>query len=161
MTASDLTPSQYRLGRLLTAKPVSWLYLNLFSRFDPPLLRWSKGRLSFSPGVPVLLLETIGAKSGQKRETPLVYVADGERIILVASNGGEPRNPAWYHNLRAHPRAWATLRGGTRAYLAREADGEEREALWRKALAVNPGYALYQEKATSRRIPVMVLEPAA
>jgi deazaflavin-dependent oxidoreductase (nitroreductase family) len=138
---------------------VSWLYLNLFSRFDPPLLRWSKGRLSFSPGVPVLLLETTGAKSGHKRETPLVYVADGERVVLIASNGGLPNNPAWLYNLRAHPRVRATLRGGTHDYAAREAEGEERERLWQKALAVNPGYALYQEKAASRRIPVVVLDP--
>jgi deazaflavin-dependent oxidoreductase (nitroreductase family) len=140
---------------------VAWLYLNLFSRLDPPLLRWSKGRLSFTPGVPVLLLETTGAKSGQTRETPLVYALDGDNVVLIASNGGGPKNPAWVHNLRANPLARATLRGGTGHYLAREAEGEERERLWEAALAVNPGYAFYQERAGERRIPVIVLEPAA
>jgi deazaflavin-dependent oxidoreductase (nitroreductase family) len=87
-------------------------------------------------------------------------MADGERVVLVASRAGASRNPAWYHNLRANPRCriWATGRSGE--YAAHEAEGEERARLWKIALDRYAGYAVYQERAGDRRIPVMVLEPA-
>jgi deazaflavin-dependent oxidoreductase (nitroreductase family) len=143
----------------VASRPGTWLYLNVFPHVDRPLLRLSRGRLSVSLGHPVLLLTTIGAKTGQPRSTPLVYAADGENVILIASNGGQSWHPAWYYNLRKCPEATLTLRGRTARYRAREATGEEREALWQKALDVYSGYATYQERAGKRLIPILILSP--
>jgi F420H(2)-dependent quinone reductase len=110
------------------------------------------------PGAPpTLLLDHVGAKSGTKRTTPLTYLQDGDDVVIVASRGGNPRNPAWFHNLRAHPDV--TVRVGTerRAVRARLASAEERERLWPKAVAVWPGYEDYQRR-TGREIPLVILE---
>ena len=144
---------------IASSRPVTWLYLNVFPHIDRPLLRATGGRLSVSVGYPILLLETRGAKTSRVRTTPLFYVADGDDVVIIASNGGGPSHPAWYRNLLAHPRATLTLRGGTAKYTAREAEGEERGALWRKAVSAYPGYAKYRVRAGSRAIPVMVLSP--
>jgi deazaflavin-dependent oxidoreductase (nitroreductase family) len=127
---------------------------------DRVLLPLTRGRFTFSRIVyPTLLLTTIGAKSGQPRETPLIYFRHGERIVLVASNFGGERHPAWYYNLRKHPRATVTLGGHAAPYLAREAAAPERDALWREAVAFYAGYEAYARRAAPRTIPVMVLEP--
>ncbi|MFQ5946362.1 MAG: nitroreductase family deazaflavin-dependent oxidoreductase [Anaerolineae bacterium] len=144
---------------LASSRPGTWLFLHVFPHIDRPLLRLSGGRLSLSLGQPILLLTTRGARTGQPRSSPLMYVADGERVALIASNGGRPRHPAWYHNLRANPEATLTLRGETRRYRAREAAGAERQRLWAKAVGQYLGYATYQRRAGERPIPVMVLEP--
>lgn len=111
-----------------------------------------------SPGQPILLLVTTGAKSGQPRATPLLYLLDGDRVIVIASNGGRDLHPAWYYNLRAHPAATAYLGGRVRSYVAYEAHGQERAALWHKAVDYFEGFALYEQR-TSRPIPIFVLEP--
>jgi deazaflavin-dependent oxidoreductase (nitroreductase family) len=80
--------------------------------------------------------------------------------VLIASKGGHPRHPAWYHNLRAHPEAVVEIRGRRERRVAREAEGAEREELWERAVAFYPGYASYQSRAGARRIPVMVLARA-
>lgn len=127
---------------------------------DRLLLPLTKGRLTFSRLLyPTLLLTTTGARSGLPRATPLIYFRDGGRLVLLASNYGEARHPAWYHNLRATPRALVTVDGATAPFLAREAEGAEREELWRKAVAFYGGYAAYSRRAGGRRIPIMLLEP--
>jgi deazaflavin-dependent oxidoreductase (nitroreductase family) len=88
---------------------------------------------------------------------PLAYVSRGDDLILIASKGGHPRHPSWYHNLRAHPEAIVEIRGRREKVVAREADGAERADLWERAVAFYPGYAAYQRRAGSRRIPVVVL----
>ena len=111
------------------------------------------------PGAPpMLLLEHVGAKSGVRRTTPLAYVEDGRNVVLVASKGGHPRNPAWFHNLRAHPETAVQIGRERRLVRARVATKRERPRLWRKAVAVYGGYAGYQER-TEREIPLVVLEP--
>lgn len=128
---------------------------------DRLLLPLSRGRLTFSRLVfPTLMLRTTGARSGQPRDTPLLFMRDGPRLVVLASNYGEVRHPAWYHNLRATPRALVTLDGATRPYSAREATGAERDTLWRQAVALYGGYASYQRRAGPRAIPIIVLEPA-
>lgn len=111
-------------------------------------------------GAPVLLLHTIGRKTGRLRITPLCYVRDGDRIALIASNGGTARDPAWLHNLRSRPRALIQIGADRIEMLARAAAADEREQLWQRAVAMYPGYATYQRR-TDRRIPVIVLEPAS
>jgi deazaflavin-dependent oxidoreductase (nitroreductase family) len=139
----------------------SWLFVHVFSRIDRSLLRLSGGRLSLAIGQPILLLTTSGAKTGHRRSTPLLYVPDGVDVILIASNGGRPRHPAWYHNLRAHPEATLLLQGKEGRYRAREAHGEERERLWRKAVDAYAGYEAYSRWTGGRKIPVMILTPHA
>jgi deazaflavin-dependent oxidoreductase (nitroreductase family) len=106
---------------------------------------------------PLMLLTTIGARSGKPRTTPLVYTTDGDRIVIIASKGGAPTNPDWYHNLVSNPEATVELPGETFTVRARVADGEERERLYAAQAALMPGFAEY-EKQTTRHIPVIVLE---
>jgi F420H(2)-dependent quinone reductase len=139
----------------------TWIILHVFTPIDRVLLRLSRGRLSIvAVLVPSLVLISTGAKSGLLRETPLVYLPDGDRIVLIASNGGQPRHPAWYHNLRANPEARVLVGGREGRYWAREAAGVERDELWLRAVALYPGYHTYQGRSGGRSIPVMVLEPA-
>ena len=109
-------------------------------------------------GKPVILLTTIGAKSGKIRKTPLMRVEHGGEYAVVASLGGAPKNPVWYHNIVKHP--LVELQDGTENadYRAREVFGEEKALWWERAVAVWPDYADYQGK-TDREIPVFVLAP--
>jgi deazaflavin-dependent oxidoreductase (nitroreductase family) len=108
-------------------------------------------------GAPMLLLTTVGAKSGQPRVAPLVYTTDGDRMVIIASKGGAPTHPDWFHNLRANPDV--TLEVGTETFPARASipEGDERQRLWDQMVAQMPGFADYQ-RGTSREIPVVVLE---
>jgi len=108
-------------------------------------------------GRPLLLLTTIGAKSGQPRTSPLVYTTDGDRIVIIASKGGAPTSPDWYHNIVANPEVTVEL--GREKFQARAtiATGEERQRLYDAQAAIMPAFADYQQK-TSRQIPVVVLE---
>jgi deazaflavin-dependent oxidoreductase (nitroreductase family) len=111
------------------------------------------------PGVPpTLLLDHVGAKSGKRRTTPLVYVPDGDDIVLVASKGGHPRNPAWFHNLRAHPDTTVQVGSSKRPVHARVATAGERTRLWPRVVDAYSGYAAYQRR-TEREIPLVILEP--
>ena len=125
------------------------------------LFRASGGRLGGTlGGIRVLFLHHVGARTGTRRISPLLYVEDGERLGVIASKGGHPRHPAWFHNLIAHPDTEVELPGGERRRVrARVAEGEERERLWQKAVAVWPDYEGYQGRSRGRLIPVVVLDP--
>ncbi len=111
------------------------------------------------PGAPpMLLLQHVGAKSGTKRTTPLVYVDDPPNVVVVASKGGHPKNPAWYHNLRAHPDVIVQIGSERRQVRARVANPDEHKRLWPMAVATYSGYQGYQQR-TGRQIPLVVLEP--
>lgn len=111
-------------------------------------------------GRPLLLLTTTGAKSGQPRTMPLVYTTDGDRLVVIASKGGAPSHPAWYHNLVANPVTTVELPGETFRARASVAEGEERQRLYDAQAALMPAFADYQRK-TTRQIPVVVLERIA
>ena len=159
--ATPRNPIQRATRWVAKSRVGGWLALNVANKVDPYLIRASRGRLKMPSGAPTVLLEHTGAKSGRKRTTPLLYFTDGGRVILVASQTGKARHPAWFHNVRANPEVelWAGGRGGT--YRALEADGEDRERLWRLATQLYPGYDDYQRRADTagRRIPVVVCEP--
>ena len=108
-------------------------------------------------GRPLLLLTTVGARSGQRHTTPMMYVRDGERLLVIASNAGAPKHPDWYYNLIAHPRV--TVEVGRETYEATTTvtEGAEREQLWDKIVAQYPFFADHQAKVT-RQIPVVALE---
>jgi deazaflavin-dependent oxidoreductase (nitroreductase family) len=110
-------------------------------------------------GVPVLLLNTVGAKSGQRRTTPLLYTRHGAQHILVASNAGAPKNPAWYHNLLANPIATVEVGADQLQVRSSVAHGEERDRLFEEAAGQLPNLDDYQ-RHTPRRLPVVVLAPA-
>jgi deazaflavin-dependent oxidoreductase (nitroreductase family) len=142
---------------------MGWLAARLLHHLDGPLLRRSVGRRSLTAaltGLPVVELTVVGARSGQSRTLPIICVADGDRLVLVASNFGQPRNPGWYYNLRANPRCSVVFRGCRYEMEAYEAHGEERERLWQLDVSAYPARSRYARRAASRRIPVMVLQPA-
>ena len=128
--------------------------------FHPTLLRLTGGRVGRSlVGMPVVVLETVGRKSGEVRRTPLTApVVDGETVVLVASYGGDSRHPAWYLNLRDRPDVVIEVGGSRRPMRARTATPEEKAALWPRVVKSYRGYAAYQ-KRTDRDIPVVLLTP--
>jgi deazaflavin-dependent oxidoreductase (nitroreductase family) len=142
------------------SRPGGWFFVHVANRIDPLLLRATRGRLSLAPGQPIALLCTVGAKSGQPRVTPLLYLADGENVVFVASKAGAPSNPSWYHNVRANPRIEIELRGRRAPYLAHVAEGAERDRLWELVNDLYSGYDTYQGRAGTRQIPVVVCVPA-
>jgi deazaflavin-dependent oxidoreductase (nitroreductase family) len=159
--ATPRNPLQRALRWMAKGKFGGWMALNVANKLDPHLMRASRGLLKVPSGTPTILLSHIGAKSGRVRTTPLVYFTDSGNVILIASQTGKPKHPSWFHNLRANPEVelWSGGRGGT--YRAREAEGEERERLWKLATQLYPGYDDYQRRAdvAGRRIPVVVCEP--
>ena len=137
----------------------SWPVIRRAMKGHTLLYRATNGLIGHTiPGVgPHLLLDHVGAKSGKRRTSPLLYTKDGDDLVIIASKGGNPKHPAWYHNLRANPDTEVQIGGERRRVHARTAEGEERERLWNKAVAQYGGYAGYQ-KRTKRQIPVVVLE---
>ena len=111
----------------------------------------------FLKDFPILLLTTTGAKSGRPHTTPLMYVSDGDRPVVFATAGGSPNNPAWYHNLHAHPEVGVEIGEESFGAVAAVAQGAERERLWELAVASNPPLGAYPKK-TGRRIPLITLE---
>ena len=109
----------------------------------------------------LMLLTTVGARSGKERTSPVMFHRDGERYVVIASKGGGPENPDWYNNLKANPvaRVEVGAKNGTETFEVRahEAEGEERKRLYAERVAIAPGFGDY-ERQTSRKIPVMILE---
>jgi deazaflavin-dependent oxidoreductase (nitroreductase family) len=148
--------------RFAQSKPGGWFYVNVANRLDRVVLPLTRGRLSASGPASLAhvgLLEHVGAKSGERRRTPLTYLTDGDNVVLTASKAGRPRNPAWYHNLKANPEVAFLSKRGKIDYVAREAEGAERDRLWADVNDLYAGYETYQGRTGGRRIPVMVLEP--
>jgi deazaflavin-dependent oxidoreductase (nitroreductase family) len=109
-------------------------------------------------GATLLLLHTVGAKSGQPRVNPVAYQDLGDGVAVFASKAGAPSNPDWYHNLLANPRVTAEIGTETLPFVARVAEGAERDRIWEAQKRANPGFADYERK-TTRQIPVVILEP--
>jgi deazaflavin-dependent oxidoreductase (nitroreductase family) len=141
------------------------LVSSTFQEFNRALmqdLRAHDGRATSGPflGRDVLILTTTGAKSGELRENPLVYMRDGGDYVVIASKGGAPSHPAWYHNLVSNPTVKVEVLGRQFPARARVAAEDEHDKLYAKHAEKSPAFLEYQ-KRTSRKIPVIVLEPAA
>ena len=136
----------------VAARMVSGLHRTVF--------RLSNGRLANRGfGMPVVMLTTVGRKSGKRRTTMLTSpVQDGERLVLVASYGGDDRHPAWFLNLRDNPQVELTMGGSTRPMRARAASAEEKADLWPRVVDAYKGYGQYQRR-TERDIPLVIVEP--
>ena len=107
-------------------------------------------------GAPMVIITTTGAKSGQPRTIPLVYLPDGDRVVIFASKAGAPTNPDWYHNLTAHPDLVVEVGSETYAAVAEDITGDERDRLFAAQVAVMPGFQTYADN-TTRLIPVVAL----
>lgn len=143
----------------ISGRRIVQVYMKLATPVDSFLIPATGGWISTAPGQPLCVIETKGAKSGKKRRTTVLYMRDGENVIIVASYGGSQRHPGWYHNLKANPnlRLWGRkLKNGR--YTSRVAEGEERERLWEKLTEYYPGYRKYQTY-TDREIQIFVLTP--
>ena len=137
---------------------IRWL-LALITSVHRFLYRASGGRIgAHAPGYLFLLLGCVGRRSGREHVVPLLYVPDGERFVVVASNAGDPRAPHWWKNLQAKPDAWIQVGRSRLAVRAREASRGEAERLWPRVLEAYAQYAAYRERA-GRPIPLVVLEP--
>ncbi|MFC5063329.1 nitroreductase family deazaflavin-dependent oxidoreductase [Actinomycetospora atypica] len=147
-----------------TAPPLVWRVLDrvvaVVTALHVRLYRGTAGRLGHRlPGMPtILLLDHVGARSGRRRTTPLLYTAVDDDLVLIASKAGAPRHPAWLHNLRAHPEVTVQVRDEVHAVRAREAGPAERDRLWALAVRTYPTYDSYRAR-TDRQIPVVVLSP--
>lgn len=144
----------------MSATDRMWPVLTQLMKGHTIVYRATGGRIGhrFPGAPPSLLLDHVGAKSATKRTTPLTYVRDGDNFVLVASKGGHPKHPAWFHNLRANPDVTIQVGSERKAVRARVATPEERARLWPKVVAAYSGYAGYQER-TEREIPLVILEP--
>jgi F420H(2)-dependent quinone reductase len=151
-------PSDRALSRFSMAIPGAALRLG--GKLNVPLYRASRGRLFGRIGrAPVLLLTTTGRRSGRARTAPVLYIADGERFVVIGSNAGNQRAPGWALNLKANPDAEVQVRGIHRRMRARVAEGDERDELWRRMNAQYGGFDEYRSR-TARHIDLFVLEPA-
>lgn len=136
-----------------------WKLLNLVAHVNVALYRLSGGRLGGRFGrAPIMLVHHVGRRSATARVTPLLYLADGDRLVIVASKGGTDRHPAWFHNLMASPGTTVEIGRERRRVRARQASEQERARLWPRLVETYPSYATYQSH-TDRLIPVVLLEP--
>lgn len=156
---------QRGLQAVAGSRPGAWFSSKTLPPLDRVLYRLSGGRYTatgITGGVPIILLTTTGAKSGQPRTVQLIGIPDRDDIVLIASNWGGVNHPAWYFNLRAHPQAMVAFHGQPgKPFVAREVTGAERDAYWRKASATYRGYNAYRTRTGGREIPVLVLTPRA
>jgi deazaflavin-dependent oxidoreductase (nitroreductase family) len=127
------------------------------------LYRWTRGRvggrLPGFPGVPIVLVDHVGARSGKRRTSPLMYQEDDGVVAVAASKAGEPTHPAWFHNLRANPVTTIQTGAKRRRVRARVATESERAYWWPRLADEYPGYEFFQERARSREIPIVLFEP--
>ncbi len=137
----------------------AWTIINLGTRVDRWLIPLTDGRFNSTISWPCLLLTTKGAKSGLPRTVSLVYLEDGDDLVLIGSKGGNLRHPAWYLNLKANPEVEVFVDGKSYKYIASDAQGEEYDRLWDRALEIYSGYSVYKKRAGERKIPVVVLKP--
>jgi deazaflavin-dependent oxidoreductase (nitroreductase family) len=139
--------------------PMNPVLMKAIGRIHRALYRLTAGAIGGSlAGRPMLLLTTTGRKTGKSRTTPLQYSEDGENMVVVASNGGNPRHPAWWFNLEGNPEAEVQVRKIKKRVKAETANEEERSRLWPLLVETYPGYEEYQ-KSTERTIPVVILRP--
>ena len=162
---SELTPDQLARRKEALASPVVPKVIKVMARTQVAVFKATRGRIGskwrigagFRKPVPTLLLEHVGRRSGTTYTTPLLYLADGDDLVVVGSQGGLPRHPQWFHNLRATPETRVWLKGGeVREVRARVADPGKRARLWPRLVELYADFEVYQQTA-DREIPVVVL----
>jgi deazaflavin-dependent oxidoreductase (nitroreductase family) len=162
LSYSDANGLQKTVRRFAASGPGSWLFARVLHHIDRPIYRLSGGRrtlASLVSGLPVVMLTTTGARSGASRSVPVLGLPTDDGLVVIASNYGQDKHPAWYHNLRANPEGEVDVDGVRRSFRAVEAEGEQRDRIWEQGLRVYPGWSTYERRASHRRIAVFVLGP--
>jgi deazaflavin-dependent oxidoreductase (nitroreductase family) len=157
----QLNALERQLERFAATRAGGWYFVNVANKIDKRLIPATNGRVSTAVGQQALVIEVVGAKSGVKRRVPLVYVTDGADIVLIASNAGSKKHPAWYHNLRANPEVQVFAKGRSGRYRASFPDGAEYDRLWDEAADYYAGYDVYKQRAGGRLIPLVRLTRAS
>jgi deazaflavin-dependent oxidoreductase (nitroreductase family) len=142
--------------------PMALVPGRVLPRLDREVFRLTRGRTTFSAwasGLPIVMLTTTGARTGQPRTLPILGLPDGDRLVVIASNFGRPQHPGWYYNLRAHPLAVISWEGSTFEMRARELRGDERQHYLDRSHQTYPWWEEYHRHAAPRQIPVIMLEP--
>jgi deazaflavin-dependent oxidoreductase (nitroreductase family) len=163
LTYREANPFQRAMRRFGASAPGSWLFVRVMHRIDRPVYRLTRGRhtlASLISGLPVVILTTTGARSGQERSVPVLGLPTPDGLVVIASNFGQVNNPAWYYNLRANPEGRVEVDGDVRPFRAVEAEGEQRRRIWQIGLEIYPGWATYERRASHRKIAVFVLDQA-
>lgn len=156
-------PFQRVVRRTAASRPLARLYGRIQQPLDGVVYRLTGGRTMLSSslsGIEVSMLTTTGAKTGRPRTLPVLAMPDGQDMILIASNFGRTRHPAWYHNLRVHPRATIVSAGVSREFVARELSGADRARWYARAEELFPPFTRYPRWAGEREIPVLRLQAA-
>jgi deazaflavin-dependent oxidoreductase (nitroreductase family) len=162
LTFENANALQKALRRVAASGPGAWLFARLLYRIDRPVYRATRGRHTFASllsGIPVVMITTTGARTGQPRSVPVLGIPTADGLAVIASNFGQRRHPGWYFNLRANPEGVVAVDGRSRRFRAVEATGESRRAIWNEGLRVYPGWSQYERRASHRQIAVFVLEP--
>lgn len=167
MARNKLSAPQLLMQKIASSRPGAWFLARTQHHLDRLFFRLSGGRTTLAgllTGLSVVVVSTTGAKTGLTRTIPLLCIQDDsnpQQFAIVASNFGQTHHPAWYHNLRANPRARCSLDGNTADYLAHEASGAEYDRFWAYALATYMGFPHYQRRVGGRHIPILVMTPVA
>ena len=162
----QLSPEELAKRKEALANPTTAKVIKYMAKAQVKVFRLTKGRIGskwrigagFRKPVPTLLLDHVGRKSGTQFTTPLLYLRDGDDVVIVASQGGLPKNPQWYPNLVAHPDTQVQIKAEVRPVRARTATPEERDRLWPMLVDLYADFDVYRQ-CTDREIPVVVLEP--
>ena len=152
-----LSKLEQMLERLASSPAGGFFFARIAPIIDRPLMRLTKGKVSTAVGQPVGLITMIGAKTGQPRQVPLLCTPDGDNWLIVASNGGNQKNPAWLYNLRTNPEITMLINGQEDKYMVHETEGAERTHAWATVVDFYAGYTEY-EKRSGREIPVFSLK---
>jgi deazaflavin-dependent oxidoreductase (nitroreductase family) len=142
--------------------PMALVPGRVLPRLDREIFRLTRGRTTFSAwvsGLPIVMLTTTGARTGQPRTLPVLGLPDGDRLVVIASNFGRPQHPGWYYNLRAQPLAVISWEGSIVQMRARELQGDERRRYLERSHQTYPWWEEYHRHAAPRQIPVIMLEP--
>jgi deazaflavin-dependent oxidoreductase (nitroreductase family) len=153
---------QKTIRRFAASGPGSWLFARVLHHIDRPIYRLSGGRhtlASLLSGLPVVMLTTTGARSGASRSVPVLGFPTDEGLVVIASNYGQDKHPAWYYNLRANPEGEVEVAAVSHPFRAVEIEGEQRDRIWQEGLKVYPGWSTYERRASHRRIAVFILGP--
>jgi deazaflavin-dependent oxidoreductase (nitroreductase family) len=148
------------MWKISSSRPGAWLFARSQHHADKLLLRLSRGQITLAgvaAGIPVLTVVTTGARTGQRRATPLLGVPFGDDIAVIGTRFGQQGTPGWYYNLRAEPRAEVVYRNKSVAALAREAEGREWQDIWARARTIYAGYEVYARRIKDRNIHIMIL----
>jgi deazaflavin-dependent oxidoreductase (nitroreductase family) len=149
------------MRRIAATGPGSWFFARVLHHIDRPVFRLTRGRhtvASLVSGLPVVMLTTTGVRSGVPRSVPVLGLPTPDGLAVIASNYGQARHPAWYHNVLANPEGYVSVDGVRSAFRSHEAEGDVRARIWQEGLKVYPGWARYERRAAHRRIAVFVLD---